>query len=231
MSDEIDLWNKEQTDIRPEYQLTYGHTLFRGLLRDNWKPELFKSLGLGKPRYSGPLEQRRVPVHPQTHGPVLGNATEAHAIAARLADVWTVFGAHDLFFSSAKWTQFNKKAGRLMASCAQMSVESYYYYIFERDKKQTNVIAEGTFIRISPDDRIVVSLGGEKIYEDNPTCSLSETEVRDFVEHDLAIQVKDGKLSIVPRFPDPPKGAAEDVTHFIFERVSAKKSFLGVRWG
>ncbi len=231
MSEKIDLWNKEQTDVRPEYQLTYSHALFHGLLKDDWQQALFKTLGVGKPSYSGPLEQTRIIVHPQTKGPVLGNATEAHLIAARLEEVWTVFGAHDLFFSSTKWTVFSKRASRLLAICAQMDAESYFYYVFERDKKQTNVIAEGTFIRISPDDRIVVSLGGEKIYEDNPTCSLSDAEVRDFVEHDLAIQVKDGKLSIVPRFPDPPKGAAEDVTHFIFERVSAKKSFLGVRWG
>lgn len=232
MSDrDLPLWNKEQTDILPEYRLTYGRVLLRGLIKNDWQPVLFKSLGFGKPSYSGPLDQIRLPVHAQTKGAVLGNAAEAHLIAARMADVWTVFAGHDLFFSSARWTEFNKRVGKLMAYITQMTVDSFGCLIFEKDVKQTNVFIEGPAIRVVNDPRIVVSFGDEKIYEDNPTCSLSDAEMRDFVEHDLAIHVTDGKLSIVPRFPDPPKGAAEDVTHFIFERVSAKKSFLGVRWG
>src|SRR5437870_13459238 len=95
------LWNDAKTDIRPEFQLSFGHTLLRGALRHDWLSVLFCFLGVGKPTYCGALDQGQIPIHPRTGGPVLTAPGEIHLITARLADAWSIFGAHALFFSAA----------------------------------------------------------------------------------------------------------------------------------
>ena len=224
----LPLWNGDNSDVLPQFRLTFGHAVFRGLTADNWQPKLFKALGLDKPSYTGPLQQAAIPRHLPEQCLVLGSATETHLVFARLGDVWNVFGPHDFFFASKKWMEFNAKAGGLMAFATQMDEDSFSYLVFNRGIKQTNVFVEGTFIRVVPDSRVAAYIGNEKIFEDNPTCSFSDADVRDLIEHDLAIRVGSDQLSISPRFPDT-TAPVEDVTHVAFQRSSPKKSFLGIR--
>jgi hypothetical protein len=124
--------------------------------------------------------------------------------------------------------EFNAKAGGLMAFATQMDEDSFSYLVFNRSVKQTNVFVEGTFIRVVPDTPIAAYIGDEKIFEDKPTCSLADADARDLIEHDLAIRVGSDQLSVGPRFPDT-IAPVEDATHFVFQRTSPKKSFLGIR--
>ncbi len=225
------LWNKDNSDVLPEFQLTYGHALFRGLPVEGWRSKLFRSLELGKPSYSGPLQPALIPRHPRKQCPVLGSTREAHLVFARLRDVWAVFGPHDLFFSSAKWINFNAKLGGLIAFGNQLDEGgSFFFYVFQNGLKQTNAVVDAGGVRIIPDTPIAAYIDGEKIFEDRPTCALSEAEVRDLIAHDLTIRVAGGQVSIGPRFSES-TALVEDVMHFIFQRDCRPKSFVGVRFG
>ncbi len=224
----LPLWNRDNSDVLPQFQLTFGHVLFRGLTGNDWQPKLFKSLGLGKPSYTGPLQQAAIPLHPREQCPVLGSTTETHLVFARLGDVWSIFGPHDVFFTSKHWMEFNAKAGGLMAFATQMDEDSFSYLVFNGGIKQTNVFVEGTFIRVVPDTPIAAYIGNQRIFEDKSTCSLSDADLRKLIEHDLAIRVTSDQLSIGHRFPDT-TAPLEDVMHFAFQRSSPKKSFLGIR--
>jgi hypothetical protein len=122
---------------------------------------------------------------------------------------------------------FNAKTGGIMAFATQLEVDSYGYRVFANGVKQTNVFTEGMLIRVVPDTPIAAYIGNEKIFEDKPICSLSDAEVRDFIEIDLALTTTAGHLSIHPKFRHT--AAVEEVTHVIFPRRSTRKSFLGIR--
>ena len=226
----LPLWNRDNSDVLPDFQLTFGHALFRRLPSEGWQAKLFKALGLGKPTYSGLLQQSAIPRHARENFKVLGTATESHFVCARLGDVWGVFGPHELFFASKKWMEFNSKTGDLMAFATQMDVTLFSYLVFSKGIKQTNAFADGNLIRVVLDTPMVAYLGKEQVFEDKATCSLSDAEVRAFIEHDLSLQVSDtDEVSIRPRFPVA-SGTVEEITHFIFQRSSSKKGFLGIRW-
>jgi len=194
------------------------------------KEQIVKALGLDKPTYSGILQQAAIPRHPRENFKVLGSAAEIHLVFARLGDVWSVFAPHNFFFASKKWMEFNTRSGGLMAFATQMDVASFSYLVFSKGIKQTNAFAEGSFIRVVPDTPMTAYIGKEKIFEDKATCSLSDAEVRAFIERDLAIQLGDAhQLTISRRFPHT-SGTIEDVMHFVFQRSSTKKGFLGIRW-
>lgn len=224
----LPLWNRDNSDVLPQYRLTFGHTIFRGVNSDNWQFKLLKVIGLEKPVYSGPLNEAAIPRHAPEQCLVLGSATETHFVFARLGDVWNVFGAHDHFFASRKWMEFNAKAGGLMAFGTQMDEDSFSYLVFNRGIKQTNAFTEGKRIRIFQDSRVDGYIGNEKVFEDKPICGLSDTDVRDFIEHTLALRVCADGLSIIPRFTDT-TAPIKDVMHVIFQRSLLKKSFLGFR--
>ena len=116
-----------------------------------------------------------------------------------------------------------------MAFATQMDEDSFSYLVFDQGIKQTNAFAEGAFIRVVHDTPMAAYIGKEKVFEDKAACSLSVAEVRDFIEHDLAIKVGGvHDVKINQRFPDPNR-AVEDLTHLVFQRGSPKKSFLGFR--
>ena len=227
---EHSLWNLDNTDVLPSFQLTFGHALFRGIRSGEWRSTLFKVLDLGKPSYSGPLQSATLPRHAYDKCIVLSSPTEIHLIFARLDDVWCVFGPHDFFFSTTKWMNFNAKIGGLMGFATQMEADSFFYLIFSRGIKQTNVSGEKTEIRVIHDTPIAAYIVGKKILEDTAECSLSAAVIRDFIAHDLTIEVGHAEqLNLRQRFPNPTK-VIEDVTHFVFQRGARKKRFLGIQW-
>jgi hypothetical protein len=185
-------------------------------------------LGLGKQRYQGPVKLEAVPIHPREHCHVLGTATEAHWILARSADVLIIFGPHDFFLSKVRWIGFNNSAGGIMAVSTMMSADSVFYDLFKGGVKQTNAIAEGKRIRIVPDTVISAYIGEEKIFEDKIACSLLDAEVHDLIQRDSAIRVDRDQLCISPRFSDS-EAPIQEITHFIFQRSSPRRTFLGIR--
>ena len=224
------LWNKDNSDVLPEFQLTYGHGLFRGLPANDWRSKLFRSLKLDKATYIGPIQQAAIPRDSDEGWRILGSVSEIHLLLARLGDVSCIFGPHDLFFRSQKWMDFNNKVGGLFALVTQMDMNSFFYDLFKDGVKQTNALAEGTHVRIIPDTPIKAYLGGQKIYEDKSACSLSDSEIHDFIKHDLLVQLVTDQLVLVPRFLETTE-SVQDVMHFIFRRSLPKKSFFGTRLG
>ncbi len=224
----LPLWNSDNSDVLPAYQLTFGHTLFRGVSGEAWPRTLFKALGLGTPHYDGPTRPNNFPHRGKLF--VLGSGQEVHLVISRAADVWCVFGPHELFFSNRNWIEFNSKALGLMAVCTQTGTKSFFYDIFENGVKQTNAVAEGSTIRIIEDRRIVAFLGDDRILDHRPKGSVSEGESRDLIEHDLAIAINDsGNLTISTRFQER-AFSPEPATHCVFSRKDSRKSFLGIQW-
>lgn len=223
----LPLWNKDNSDVLPTFQLTFGHALLRGF-RGDWKSALFRCLDLGSTYRSGPLQPAAIPRHARENCSVFGSTSELHLVLARFGDVWSVFGPHDLFFTSKKWMQFNAKVGGLLSISTQMDKDVFSYLVFERGLKQTNALVELENIRVFPDTPITAYIGDEKIFEDKSQCSLSEPEVLDFLGHDLAIRVNFDQWSIRPRFSNR-TGPVEDITHLIFQRPTQRRSFLGIR--
>jgi hypothetical protein len=226
---QVDLWNKDNSDVLPEFQLTYGHALFRGLdLHSDWRSKLFNSLELGRPMRAESFGKLDIPLLFEQKWPVLGSSTETHFLCGRVGDVWSVFGPHDFFLQSKKWMAFNAKIGGIFALATQMAVDSFYYDLFDKGVKQTNVLATGEKLRIIADTPITAYADGEKIYEDQALSSISEADAIDLVRHDSAIHVQSNQLTMVPRFRNAE--TVQDSIHYSFERRTSKNHFLGIRW-
>jgi hypothetical protein len=223
----LPLWTKDNSDVLPEYQLTFGHALFRGLPAYGWTSKLIRLLGLNEPIYSGPLQQAAIPRHASRKYKVLGAPSEVHLLFARLDDVWSVFGPHELFFGSKKWILSNLELGGLMAFVTQMDSDCFSYRVFEKGMKQTNVFAEGSTLRIAADTQIVAFMDERQVFDGGVACSLTDKQVLNFIEHDAAISARSAQqLSISPRF-NSEKALSEEITHVIVSRAPSKKSLLG----
>lgn len=135
------LWNKDNSDVLPEFQLTYGHALFRASAsHGEWPSKLFKMLELGRPVRAESFEKLPFPLISNGKWPILGSAAEAHFLFGRLRDVWAIFGPHEFFLRSKNWMTFNAKLGGLFALVTQMNEKAFYYDLFANGVKQTNAL-------------------------------------------------------------------------------------------
>ena len=224
----LPIWNSDNSDVLPEFQLTFGHCLLRGVPSPGWQDKLFKALGLGAPTQT--LAHLSLPRHEQNGCLVFGSGDNLHLVVARLADVWAVFGPHTLFFSTKSWIEFNSKVGGALAFATQMDVGEISYLIFQNGVKQTNVFLKNGSIRVVDDSPVDIYINNQPVKQEFNRASMSESQVRELIEHDLSISDRDNQVVVLaPRFPTQ-TGSVSDVTHFVFSRTSKKTGFFRFPW-
>lgn len=208
------LWNRDNSDVLPEYQLRYGHALFRVPWTDNLMSKLVHCLALGRATYNGPFNESAIPGF-NGHR-VFGVADELHLVVARIGDCWSVFGPHNLFFSSRKWTKFNVKNGGPMAVINQLDEKGrFFYVIFDRGRKQADAVVEGESIRIINDEAISVYVEGELIHRSRAMRTMPDAAIIELIRQDSNVSIHGNRVTIAPRFGCA-QGGVELVRHLIF---------------
>lgn len=216
----VPLWNSNNSDVLPEFRLSYGHALFGSLLPKDVPSRLIKCLGLGRPAYDGPLNEQAIPRH-KGHR-TFGVANEVHLLLAGMNGAYSIFGPHHLFLSSSKWTELNAKVGGPMAFVNQMDeTGGFFYVIFERGQKQADAVVENQSIRVLADETISVYIGSEQVYRSRPKRTMSDATIIELIKRDSEVTICDGRIAIKPRFGDK-GGVTAPLRHFIFYTSSEK---------
>ena len=207
----LPLWNKEETDVLPEYQLTSGHAICQAPMSPEDVQRLAKFLELGDLQYSGDLDAGRLPV--LSGHMTLGTEQEAHLLIVEVGGHRVIFGPHGLFGNSTHWIEWNKKVGGLMAYTTQLDVEDYYHIVFGDGKRILSACAEGDSIRYLEDTPIEVFLGGKRIFHDPGSKPDPTNEIDALLNSDARISDKDGVIAIETFATHQP---VEDASHYVF---------------
>lgn len=159
----LPLWTDDETDVRPEYHLSFGHLLCDMQLDEPSIQVLAKYLDLGALEYAGSIDLDRLPIHPRVGCRNLGSLELANILVARNGSYSVLFGPHKLFFNNTRWIKWNKKIGGLMVPAHRQSLTETSYNVFENGKRLLSAWAEGNQIRCREDPEIVAYLNGKQI--------------------------------------------------------------------
>ena len=209
----LPLWNKQETDVLPQYQLTFGHAICQAPMSSEDVLRLAKFLELGELQYSGDLDADKLPVVAGSR--TLGAEREAHLLIAEVGGHQVIFGPHQLIGNSSHWIEWNKKVGGLMAYTTQMDVEEYFHRVFGDGKLILSACAEGDSLRYIEDTPIEVFLGGKRIYHDPGSKPDPTNEIHALLTSDARISEEAGAISIKAFASNQP---VRNLRHFAFRK-------------
>lgn len=213
----LPLWNKEQTDVLPEYQLSYGHVLCQTpLVMQGTVRVLAKYLGLGTMVYAGPVDNTRLPMNQNIACRTLGTLELANLLVAKSGNYYAVFAPHLLFLRSKQWIDWNKKQGGLMAYVTRLNVTEHFYIIFENGSRMFDATTNGDQLRVLEDMPILITLDREKIYHDPGSKPQIPEAVGSMLQHDVRIVEENSEIRISTLFA---QSSIASVTHYVFQRT------------
>jgi hypothetical protein len=185
----LPLWNKDDTNVLSEYQLTYGHIVCETNLTMTGEIErLCRCIGLGDVERVGSLVSEHLPTDPITGRRTLSSEQESHLIVAAVERCQVVFAPHKLFFSNRGWFNWNESTGGLMAYVLQFDVEKYFYTIFENGQRRFGATAIGNSITYIEDSPVEVYIDGKQVLS-NPGAKPQVTE------EIVALLASDGRIA------------------------------------
>lgn len=195
---DIPLWNKTETDVLPQYQLSYGHVIFEfqdiNLLRE--KIETF--LGLAKRE----MEYRLLCIKDfPLHG---GNAMLFdhefdHYIYIATERYLYLYAKHRLFFNNKLWEGFSKKYKEKLAVCTRSTPIEFGYRIFKdgkflfcgkNDGKDTTIFA-------NTDMHISLHMDGQELFKAKSNIPASTNEDYRMLQFDHYIGQIDENIKLI----------------------------------
>lgn len=130
---DIPLWNKTETDILPQYQLSYGHVIFELQDIDLLRRKTEKVLGLVSPE----IEYNLLCIK---NFPLLGSNAVLydyefdHYIYVKTEKYLYLYAKHTLFFNNNLWEKFSKKYKEKIVVCTRGTSTEFGYRIFKDGK-------------------------------------------------------------------------------------------------
>lgn len=216
MSDiDLPLWNKEETDVLPEYQMTYGHVLCQGQMDEDVVSRLARTLGLPVRRRVGSVAANQFPTDPSGQHRTLGTLKDAHLLVLALGDYSAVFGPHVLFFHNRDWITWNKKRPGLMALATRQDILDTSYRVFHDGRYQLSAWLDNEKLSFPETPGIEVYVNREPIFRS------SSNEVQDvkgivaMLQCDVELREAGANVSFKNRFRNedvPP----DYVMHYVF---------------
>lgn len=216
MSDiKLPLWNKDETDVLPEYQLSFGHAICQADINEEAVHVLAKHLMLGSLEHVGPLDVERLPMHSLVGCRMLCTEDATHLVVARNGAYSAVFGPHRLFLNNQLWIKWNSRYRGIMAIVTRYDVAESSYRVFESGRRIVSAWSNGGQIKCLEDPSIDVYFSGMRLFSDpGRRMQLSEA-VASMLSNDMTIHDESGTVRLTGAFTHQP---IMDVKHFVFRR-------------
>ena len=192
MSKDLPLWENDESDIKLEHRLHYGHVL---LASDDIEKILEKARAVFKLRKpinsSDEIELDWLP-RKQKKGitaTVLNDDKHWHFILASIKSNVAIFAPHLLFHNSTNWIKLSRKLKIQLAYVHQMDFNSYYYYVFVNGKHECNAALDQSGIHQSKMAQMEFYMNGKLFYKVDEEEDKLTPELIRFVSEDVIIDV------------------------------------------
>jgi hypothetical protein len=192
VSKDLPLWENDESDVKLEYRLQFGHALvstsdIQQVLKIT--RSVFK---LSKPiTVSNKVELKRLPQEQKrgVFATLLNDDHHWHFILAQFDLKIAIFAPHFLFFNSTSWNRLGKKLKVQLAYIHQLDVDSFGYTVFAKGKRMCNAHRDQSGIHHSKMTPIEFYLDGKLIHRaDDEKDQFTEDTLR-FISEDMIICV------------------------------------------
>ncbi len=217
MSRELPLWNEDETDILPKFQLSFGHIVCDAQLNQTLVSYLCDELELGKLTYFGEFKPETLPAHVSNGFRTLGTVDCAHVLIVNFVHHCVVFGPHMFFFNNTAWISWNKRVGGLMAIVGRQDVSDCTYLVFRSGKRLLSASVKEKNIQILEDPNVEVYFQRDILYRTSDEEVEATQDIVSLLRTDVEISQENGEIHIRERFSD--KAVLPDhLKHFVFRR-------------
>ena len=191
MSKDLPLWEDDESDVKLEYRLQYGHVLIATRDLDQVLKKMCNVFKLGKPVYlqSGVDANNLPSVNDFT---LLSNDANWHFIFAQYNRNTTVFCPHFLFFNSRNWIRLSRKLNTILGYVHQ-DVDFYSYLLFTKGKYTCHAVLEFEGIRQLKMDAIECYFDKKLIYKVDEEKDMLTQELKDFIAQDVIIDIDENR--------------------------------------
>jgi hypothetical protein len=201
MSDiDLPLWNKEETDVLPEYQMSYGHVLCQGEIDEDSVETLRRSLGLPRRRDTEGAGPTHFPRDPSGKHYTLGGLTEAHLLVVGLGDYSAIFGPHVLFLTARDWIKWDKKVRRLMAVATRLDIVRTFYTVFRDGQYQANAASDNERVWFPEIPEVEVYVNREEVFRSSREEVQHVDEIVSMLRCDVELGEDGGNVYFQKRF-------------------------------
>lgn len=213
----LPLWNSEETDVRPEYQLTFGHMLCKVRVEERSLDLLASMLGLGTMRYSGSLDNQLLPHDHTGEYRNLGTLEYANLLAVRQDECDVVFAPHMLYFNNQAWMNWNGTMRGLMTIATRADVKDMAYDAFQNGRIRKTAWWDGEALTFPEEPKIDLYLNRELIYRSPDSTPVDVRPIISLLRSDVELQDEAGSLLFRERFSGR-SIPTSCVRHVLFQR-------------
>jgi len=166
MSKDLPLWEDDESDVKVEYRLQFGHALVSTTDIEQVLEKLRSIFKLGRPvSISNTVNVKKLPRDKKTGATILDEDNYWHFILANIESNIAIFAPHMLFHNSSNWIKLSRKIKAQLAFVKQIDSDSYYYYIFIKGKHICNAAKDQSGIHESVMEPVEAYLNGKLIYK------------------------------------------------------------------
>jgi len=192
MSKDLPLWENDESDVKLEYRLQFGHTLVSTGDIEITLKKLRSVFKLAKPiMISNKVEHALLPQE-QKKGitaTVLNDENHWHFVLANIRSHIVIFGPHMLFYDSSKWIKLSRKLRVQLALVGRGDVDIFYYTIFANGKHLCNAARDQSGIHQSKMEPMEFYLDGKLIYKADDEKDQFTEDTLKFLSEDVIIDV------------------------------------------
>jgi len=226
----LPLWNKDETDVLPQYQLSHGHCLIGGIEQRKIIRGLEKVFPVGKVSEESFVSPGKLPWNEEASMPALQDGDRWDFILASSSVATCVFGPHRLFLGGRPWMALSRKLRARVFLVKQIDIMEYSYHLYRGGKHRYLAFSTPSGVRVAHEAPVVAYLNGKKIFEHQPEYVEPSEEERAIMHEDrvLKYDAQTG-LRFEPVFPSLCCSACDSVLHAVFQKSKWKewwKSFL-----
>jgi len=226
MSRALPLWEEDESDVKPEHRLHFGHVLLETEQTDRVLNMLCSVLKL--PRLDAlwaEINTEVLPREPRSGVWLLNDDEHGYFIIATVGPNTAVFGPHMFFFSSSRWIKLSRKLKTLLAFASQLDLDSFSYTLFLNGRHICNACRNRSGVRESVMEPIEFYLNGRVIYKAKEEEGKLTEELRQFISQDIIIDVDEsGELQFVTPFSKQVCHKPTTVRHAVFDMKNRKRS-------
>lgn len=196
---ELPLWDKDEKDVLPAYQLSYGHVLVPLGAEPVNVTEMAQKLGFRRCGAGKFFEYKRLLVHPDGCR-YLGDAECAQILVATTEAAQCIFAPHFLFLNNKWWIKWNRHRKGSVAVVARDNLYTSSYTVFRDGTRLCSAWTKGEMLEVLKDPVIQASFLGQVIYRSPPSSPVPTEDVIRFLKNDIEMEQLEDKILFRIRF-------------------------------
>lgn len=187
MSDDLPFWNENETDVKIEYRLQFGHVLLLHNDFDFFLKKLQNVFKLKKPvNIFETLDTQVLPYHQNTY--LLNDEHKWHIVYAKFENnVATVHAPHFLFFNNSKWIKLSELLKSFVIVSEQFDRNLFHYTIFKNGKLLCNAYRDPEGIHKSTHAPVNVYFNNEIIFHKEDDSKDLIPEIIEIISSDAVL--------------------------------------------